>query len=194
MPKQFETPMKLHCSQTGWRDWRRCCPFETPMKLHCSQTRQKRCDRHTRFETPMKLHCSQTLSRKNSSVNPFETPMKLHCSQTRRRWRMSPCSLRPLWNCTALKLDDCVVKIKHGLRPLWNCTALKQAGKYYWVQSSLRPLWNCTALKLTWSRESVRVVWDPYETALLSNDKLSLQELAGFETPMKLHCSQTGSR
>ena len=56
----FETPMKLHYSQTAIVS--SCCvkAFETPMKLHYSQTFNFSGKGNRRFETPMKLHYSQT--------------------------------------------------------------------------------------------------------------------------------------
>ena len=39
MIQGFETPMELHCSQTGVRFIFSYTMFETPMELHCSQTK-----------------------------------------------------------------------------------------------------------------------------------------------------------
>ena len=55
--------------------------------------------------------------------------------------------LRPLWNYTALKLQDKAVLRLVSLRPLWNYTALKPLHPLTYQQNRLRPLWNYTALK-----------------------------------------------
>ena len=123
----------------------------------------------TRFETPMKLHCSQTAAQIGTYCKKFETPMKLHCSQTQRCLQQFRWSLRPLWNYTALKLWTAWLPYPSGLRPLWNYTALKRDASYI----------------------GLTLVWDPYEITLLSNLLPPLKHFSMFETPMKLHCSQT---
>ncbi len=57
-------------------------PFETPMKLHYSQTERMSNKSDEKFETPMKLHYSQTALVSYTYNRGFETPMKLHYSQT----------------------------------------------------------------------------------------------------------------
>ena len=57
---RFETPKKLHYSQTLSSVKEPLRLFETPKKLHYSQTRFAALKRTPRFETPKKLHYSQT--------------------------------------------------------------------------------------------------------------------------------------
>ena len=52
--------------------------------------------------------------------------MELHCSQTVSVDIDRIQGLRPLWNYTALKLNDFTITDITSLRPLWNYTALKR--------------------------------------------------------------------
>ena len=78
----FETPTKLHYSQTEKFTDAYNSLFETPTKLHYSQTLESSAAQPFSFETPTKLHYSQTLQPAGSRHPPFETPTKLHYSQT----------------------------------------------------------------------------------------------------------------
>ena len=81
----FETPIKLHYSQTQYGSRHPENTFETPIKLHYSQTRLKQLTGLAAFETPIKLHYSQTGGIEQHHQRAFETPIKLHYSQTVQR-------------------------------------------------------------------------------------------------------------
>ena len=78
----FETPMRLHYSQTPGFAISAVRMFETPMRLHYSQTLVFRGPELLPFETPMRLHYSQTAKGGITVFRQFETPMRLHYSQT----------------------------------------------------------------------------------------------------------------
>ena len=78
----FETPIKLHYSQTKCTFGGAEESFETPIKLHYSQTHVSCNAARIRFETPIKSHYSQTIVATARTYAPFETPIKSHYSQT----------------------------------------------------------------------------------------------------------------
>ena len=78
----FESPIKLHYSQTSQDTFKSTVKFESPIKLHYSQTDLSFTESSLQFESPIKLHYSQTLDGVDKMVRLFESPIKLHYSQT----------------------------------------------------------------------------------------------------------------
>ena len=100
--------------------------FETPKKLHYSQTLMSLWKLRRKFETPKKLHYSQTADVRRRLERRFETPKKLHYSQTRDLVSRTGNGLRPLRNYTTLKLACGEYGDNTCLRPLRNYTTLKR--------------------------------------------------------------------
>ena len=76
--------------------YRRGQQFESPIKLHYSQTFVAYCQYDDVFESPIKLHYSQTYFDDEEDWNKFESPIKLHYSQTMVSCTSSTSGLSPL--------------------------------------------------------------------------------------------------
>ena len=122
---QFDSPMKLHYSQTSTTASSANILFDSPMKLHYSQTFPSHIRRCGKFDSPMKLHYSQTKCPLLIPKKLFDSPMKLHYSQTQKAIGERGTGLIPLWNYTTLKPSRLRRFWGICLIPLWNYTTLK---------------------------------------------------------------------
>ena len=100
--------------------------------------------------------------------------------------------LRPLQNYTALKRKGDVKNLVGSLRPLQNYTALKLDKIATQSHFCLRPLQNYTALKpMNFMVCQALLFETPTKLHCSQTRGLYIPSSRPFETPTKLHCSQT---
>ena len=165
--------------------------FETPMELHCSQTGAETIIPLGRFETPMELHCSQTKQNHTAYIYCLRPLWNYTALKPRETLQPRAYGLRPLWNYTALKQNGhrklpIEVWDPYGITLLSNTLTSKYQDSYVWDPYGITLLSNVPV-----PTSYLPKFETPMELHCSQTTSKCSKCYQRFETPMELHCSQT---